>query len=162
MASIRPSTNEKKFQNPYDFFTFPLLFFIWRPSKTPEKERLHNYSAAKVRNSLCSRQDIPCVSSRTIRVFRAWQSFVASRTFLVFQSATMHMPPFFGKFGRLSRDLCEIWFDSPKSRGDRLNSHIACEFKISNGSISVRMVPILTMFARNWSRRPKFCIQFFV
>ena len=42
--------------------------------KNPEMERLHNYSAAKTRHSLCSKQDIPCVRSRTFRVFEEGHS----------------------------------------------------------------------------------------
>ena len=65
-------------------------------------------------HSLGSKQDSPCVRSRTFLVFEAGHSLcstqdilcVANKTSLMFQSQKMHLP-LFGEFGRSSQDLCE-------------------------------------------------------
>ena len=73
-------------------------------------------------HSVYSKQDIPCVRSKTFRVFEAGHFLcskediflcskqdipsVANTRFRVFQSPTMHMP-LFSEFSRSSQDLGE-------------------------------------------------------
>ena len=95
-------------------------------------------------HSLCSKQNIPCVRSRTFLVLQAGHSLcskqdiscIRSRTFLVFEAWS---------------SVCSKQ-DIPC---DRSRTFLAFEAQTSNGSKIARIAPISTIFGRNRSRRPK-------
>ena len=121
---------------------------------------------------LCSKQDISCVSSRTFPVFHAGLllcskqdiSYVPSRTSPVFQrghlghlllhdhqKSTCHFLVNSADRPGIIPDCGGLWSES---RDDRLNSPKS-GVSASNGQKIARIAPILTIFGRNRSRRPK-------
>ena len=116
-------------------------------------------------HSLCSNHDIPCVPSRTFRVFEGWHS-LCSKQDIPCVARTGHL---LGSnhekctchFSANSADrpgICANYDMEPPNPGTigwiRQKSGVWFS-KTSNGSKIARIAPILTIFGRNRSRRPK-------
>ena len=108
--------------------------------------RGRTFLVCEERHSLCSKQDNPCVRGRTFLVLRRGH-FVCS----THQQSTCHFLVNSADRPGIIPDWGGLWSES---RDDRLNSPKSGG-SASNGQKLARIAPILTIFGRNRSRRPK-------